>query len=338
MVQISIQVLATTAVLAIVGAHPQGSFQFSSINSAWAAKRTLYNLDDISDQDRKDKLTQGHKDAVTIADKALEKMDDDKYKPTLEYWFGKEHTNDDSVKKIKGVFKNFVGDNTDGTGSETNGHTTIYKDDYWIPTDKEIKDADGKTPFCSLKNKDGKTGAAYFKRFKDGAAIHFCDKVFDRANLDTLKADNCAKIGDQVSTKKWTKNFIGANVLHEFMHNPRIGRDGVLKSIRDFAYDAYQCHQLAIDSDVEKRKTTIINADTYVWYALDISFQEICSKQFSEPRDERGDDDSASDSDSPDSSPETDDPTNGACNCTESSCTPDSRACCANNSCEPFED
>jgi hypothetical protein len=181
-------------------------------------KRTLYDLHDISDQGRKDKLTQGHKDAVTVAAKTLEKMGDAKYKPTIEFWFGKEHINAESVGKIKQVFQNFVGDNQDGTGSETNGKTTIYNDDYFVPTEKQFpKLGDGKTPFCSLKTADGKTGAAYFKRNNNGAAMHFCDKVFERANLETLKADNCAKIGDQVSTEKWTKNFIGANVLHEFM-------------------------------------------------------------------------------------------------------------------------
>ncbi|KAH3967218.1 hypothetical protein HBI81_192430 [Parastagonospora nodorum] len=162
----------------------------------------------------------------------------------------------------RGVFKDFVGDNTGGTGSDTNGKTTIYKADYWIPTSKEIDVGDGKTSFCNLKSKRGKTGTACFKTFKDGAVMNFCDKVFERSNLDTLKANECAKIGDQVSTKRWAKNFIGANVLHEFMHNPRIGREAVLKKIKNFAYDAYQCHQLAIDGDIEKRKTTINNADT----------------------------------------------------------------------------
>ncbi|KAL5374815.1 hypothetical protein DPSP01_011651 [Paraphaeosphaeria sporulosa] len=40
-------------------------------------------------------------------------MNDDQYRGTLE-----EHANDNK-KKSKGVFKNFFGDNTDGTGSDT---------------------------------------------------------------------------------------------------------------------------------------------------------------------------------------------------------------------------
>jgi hypothetical protein len=158
---------------------------------------------------------------VIIADKALTKMDDPsgKYDGVLKYWFGDKHTMKESKDKIRAVFKGFVGDNTDGTGSDTNGKTTVYKDDYWIPKDGFGGVGDGKTSFCNLKGKNGKTPSAYFKRTRGGAGMHFCDKVFDqnRANLDTLKANNCEKIGDQVSTKKWTKNFLGANVVHEFM-------------------------------------------------------------------------------------------------------------------------
>jgi hypothetical protein len=69
----------------------------------------------------------------------------------------------------------------------------------------------------------------------------------------------------------------------------------------------------------------------------DIAFREICGKEFSRPRDEKGDDDGAVDSDVPDSDPENDDPTNGACDCDENGCTPDSRPCCANKSCKPYK-
>jgi hypothetical protein len=193
-------------------------FHLSSINPAWAVKRTLYNLDNISDQDRKDKLTQGHKDAVTIAAKVPEKMDDDKNSGTLQYWFGDKHINDGSKGKIGGVLIKTVGDKPEGTASNINGRTTVYNDNYWLPAKGDLGGVrDGTTGFCGLKNSDGKTAAAYYKRFNGGASIQYCDKVYDRLNLDTLKADNCALLGDLVSTKKWTKNFIGANVLHETM-------------------------------------------------------------------------------------------------------------------------
>jgi hypothetical protein len=67
----------------------------------------------------------------------------------------------------------------------------------------------------------------------------------------------------------------------------------------------------------------------------DIAFQEICRQEFKEPVDEKK---KAGDVDAPDSDPVADDPNDGKCDCGESGCTPDSRPCCANNSCKPFED
>ncbi|KAF2676249.1 hypothetical protein K458DRAFT_352043 [Lentithecium fluviatile CBS 122367] len=260
-------------------------------------------------------------------------MDDDKHKPKLEFWFGDQHSDDNGRETIRQVYKNFVGDNTDGTGSGTNGNVFVFTEDYWKPTDAQIPGvgADGTKPYCTLE-KDGKTGTAYFKRTDDKKpAMHFCDKVWDRTDLATLTADSCSKLGDHVSTAAWTKNFIGANVLHEYMHYPRIGKDAVGTQIGDVVYDAFQCRALAVNDDVEQRKKTIVNADTYVWYALEIAFTELCAKDFAGPRDERDDDES--NQDWPDSDPGTDDPNNGACDCDENGCTPDSPACCANGSC-----
>jgi hypothetical protein len=181
-------------------------------------KRALYNLDNISDQSQKDKLTQGLKDAVTITAKVLEKMDDDAHKDKLAYWFGDKKSGDGDREIIRQVLTNFVGDNPDGTGSDKNGQVLVFSDDYWKPTDREIPGVgDGNTPYCSLE-KDGKKGAAYYKRTADKKpGMHYCDKVYDRANLETLTNDDCAKLGDHISTAAWTKNFIGGNILHEFM-------------------------------------------------------------------------------------------------------------------------
>lgn len=183
-------------------------------------KRTLYNIDDISEQDRKDKLTQGLKDAVTIVAKVLEKMDDEKYADRLEFWFGDQHSDDNAKEIIRQVYKNFVEPNPDGTGADVNGNIFVSGTDYWKPTaDQSGGVGDGNTPFCSL-SKDGKTGTAYYKKNPDNGnkpSMHFCDKVWDRSDLAGLTADSCAALGDHVSTVAWAKNFIGANVVHEFM-------------------------------------------------------------------------------------------------------------------------
>ncbi|KAL1611978.1 hypothetical protein SLS60_000201 [Paraconiothyrium brasiliense] len=321
------KIVAVAAVFAVVQAHPQGGLHFASLNPTWTVKRALYNLDKVSDQGQKDKLTQGLKDAVTIAAKVLEKMDDDAHKDKLGYWFGDKKSGENEKEIIRQVYKNFVGSNSDGTGADTLGQVLVFSDDYWKPTDRELPGVgDGNTAYCSLE-KDGKTGAAYYKSTADKKpGMHYCDKVFDRTNLETLTKDSCAKLGDHISTAVWTKNFIGANVLHEFMHYPRVGKDAVGTLIGDTKYDAYQCRVLATNSDLipndpdgkQWKERTIINADTYVWYALDIAFQEICKKTFSGPRDERDDDET--NQDWPDSNPDTDETWDGNCNYKREQC------------------
>ncbi|CAI6277877.1 unnamed protein product [Periconia digitata] len=293
------QALAVFAISSLVQAHPQGGFHSTSANPALVTKRKLYNLDQISDQDQKDKLTQGLKDAVTIAAKVLEKMDDSAHESKWEYWFGPK-SDSESREKIRNVFKNFVGDNKDGTGADINGDVLVFPDDYWTPSKKEIGDGntDGNTPFCSI-DINGKTGTAYYKPTQDKKpGMHYCDKVWDRKNLKTLLEDNCKALGNHISTVLWTKQFIGANVLHEFMHYPKVGKKAVDELIRDYKYDAWQCRYMSSNSDkspidMKGRKweeLTIVNADTYVWYALDIAFEELCQKKFSGPRSEKDDD------------------------------------------------
>lgn len=194
------------------------TFQFSSLNPAWVVKRSLYNLDKISDQSQKDKLTQGLKDAVTIAAKTLEKMDDDKHKDKLEFWFGDKHSDANGRELVRQVYKNFVGDNTDGTGAEVIANVIVDEVDYWKPTAAQLPNtpADGNTAFCDLEV-NGKKGTAYFKRNNNKPGMHYCDKVWDRADLATITANDCSSLSGQVSTATWSKNFIGSNVLHEFM-------------------------------------------------------------------------------------------------------------------------
>lgn len=168
------------------------------------------------------------------------------------------------------------------------------------------------------------------------------------------------------------RTLFGISLLTTYAHRhyPRIGKEAIGTQITDWIYDAWrknsphshfhlkpslnriytECRALAANEDEAEREKTLTNADTYVWYALvssphlrldpfwflistqHIAFEEICGKSFSGPRDERDDD--ATNQDWPDSDPDTDDPTNGACDCDENSCSPDSYACCANGSCQ----
>lgn len=162
-------------------------------------------------------MNQGLKDAVTIAAKLLEKMDDPKHTDKLAGWFGSEHSDANARMTIKNVFNNFVGDNVDGTGAGVLGRVHVYQDDYWVPTGAQLPGAgDGTTPFCSL-TKDGKSGTAYFKSRDKVPAMHYCDKVWPRGDLAALTANSCSSLGTVMDSSVMTSKFIGANVLHEFM-------------------------------------------------------------------------------------------------------------------------
>jgi hypothetical protein len=161
-------------------------------------------------------LTQGLKDAIKIVATTMKVMSEERHRSKLDFYFGDQHNEDDDLENIKKVFEKFVGDDGGETGSEDTGKVIVYSEDYWKPTKKEIKGGDGNTPFCSL-GQDGKTGTAYFKEKDNDPAMHFCPKVFSRADLSAMMADGCSALGDRVSTTAWTKNFVGVNVLHEFM-------------------------------------------------------------------------------------------------------------------------
>jgi hypothetical protein len=58
---------------------------------------------------------------------------------------------------VRQVFKNFLGDNKDGTGADVLGTVSVFQDDYWVPKQGQLGGVgDGKAPFYSLQ-KDGKT-------------------------------------------------------------------------------------------------------------------------------------------------------------------------------------
>lgn len=179
----------------------------------------MFDVSDIPEKDRKDKLTQGLKDAVTIVGAALGKngqdgMDSEKHKDKLERWFGDKNSDEKARDKIRKVYENFYGENKDGTGADVLGKVRVLKDDYWSP---KAPIGNGKTPFCQVE-KNGKSGTAYTKPYKKIPSMHFCDKVFDRKNqLSDLIKDKCASLGSVMDTDRMGKSFPGFAVLHEFM-------------------------------------------------------------------------------------------------------------------------
>jgi hypothetical protein len=177
------------------------------------AKRTLFNVDNISSEDQRTFLRDAQKEAVDIADVALRYMDDPKYADFRKRWFG---VGDDVNDDIRGVLTNFVGDNKNGEGSIVLGDVKVWQSDYWL-----------KDPlYCDRTNKDGKTGTAYYtptNKNHAGPSMHYCDKFYTRKSKQDYLANNCGSIATHIDTDTTTRMYRGANVMHEFMHFEKVG-------------------------------------------------------------------------------------------------------------------
>ncbi|OJD29662.1 uncharacterized protein BKCO1_7500029 [Diplodia corticola] len=248
-------------------------------------KRALFNVDGILDDNRKEVLRQGLKDAVEVASVVLDKMGKEKHKNKISAWFG-DVENEDYEGKVRDVFKNFVGENHDHEGANVLGQLIVFPDDYWYVEERGQN-------FCDVVKPDGSTGTAYYMpRDKKYYGMHYCDKFFRRLNLkdytEQYLRDNCAGMPDHIDTNHISRVFQGANVLHEVMHFPLVGKAGTSKQIGDAVYNAYNCYTLKTTPDAlnqkGKPKRTIDNADSYVYYAMHIYLEEKCDRAFGYPQ------------------------------------------------------
>lgn len=176
-------------------------------------KRTLFNVEDIKSDDQKKFLQDAQKEAVDIAAVALSNFDNPKYAGYLAAWFGPDREGSlpgEVEDDVRGVLTNFVGANENGEGASILNGVTVWQDDF-LPLDPK---------FCD-RVKDGKTATAYYSRTRKGGlgpSMHYCDKFFDRKSKADYLANNCAGIASHIDTDTTTRQYRGANVLHEFMH------------------------------------------------------------------------------------------------------------------------
>ena len=128
------------------------------------SKRTPWNLDQALKSDLKAALTDGFKDAISIAATVLHptngidnKVNNDRY--MTDYFGG---NNDTMYNKVRNVFQNLLGTNSDGTGSQVLSTVTVYSEDWIIPRPGTGPGGggDGKKRYCELIVR-GLTATAY---------------------------------------------------------------------------------------------------------------------------------------------------------------------------------
>ncbi|KAG7005918.1 hypothetical protein G7Y79_00017g043000 [Physcia stellaris] len=250
------------------------------------SKRTPWNLDQALKSDIKAALTIGLKDAISIAATVLHPTDgiDNKAKNDqyMTKYFG---GNDDTMyKKVRNVFRNLVGTNSDGTGSEVLGTVTVYSDDWIIPPPGQGPGGggDGNKRCCELVS-NGLTLTAYTARRPRKSAnwgMHFCRKWEARVaagdSLSKLMADDCASLKDTtvMDTTLMNRQNYAFAILHEVFHIEEVTLSATGVKSADYAYGAWSVLEVA-HGNITTNKTGVVrvvspleNADNFAWFAM----------------------------------------------------------------------
>ena len=252
------------------------------------SKRTPWNLDQALKSDLKAALTDGFKDAISIAATVLHptngidnKVNNDRY--MTDYFGG---NNDTMYNKVRNVFQNLLGTNSDGTGSQVLSTVTVYSEDWIIPRPGTGPGGggDGKKRYCELIVR-GLTATAYTatrtgKSTKWG--MHFCRKWADRVaagyTLSRMMAHDCAALEETtvMDTTLMNRQNYAFAILHEMFHVGEVAWNATGMKTDDFAYGAWGVLELA-RGNMTKNETGVVvspleNADTFAWFAMVSTF------------------------------------------------------------------
>ncbi|SMQ52377.1 unnamed protein product [Zymoseptoria tritici ST99CH_1A5] len=214
-----------------------------------------------SDPNRRARAEAAFRDAVTLAADVLNAP---RFEDTFNLYFDGAGDKDEILQ----VFRNVVGDNSDGTGSSVIGNIVIDNDD--------TGGGCGGNVVAFTENLNG----------RKAGAITLCEKAYA---FPDLADKGCEDLSTTVGTLMST---LGGVVLHELMHYQEIGDPALGDHITDFGADGYGPLKVRSlrRSDVSKAR---INADSYRWYAQEVYWSNRCGKSYSGPRDNRDTGDSA---------------------------------------------
>lgn len=190
-------------------------------------------------------------------------LDYDLYKPIWDKYFP-EADHD----KVKGVWNQIMSDPTNpGTGEDRLQDCVILGFDLSKGNAGDDPCADG--------------AAAYTVQVAPGVippgspptttVSYYCPPAF----LTPLKYSDisCTDLGDTVSTEM---DFLGATIMHEWMHNDAIGAAATGKHITDVngqaGYGPAGTRNLLINTPTE----CVDNADSYTWLALEVFWTKLC--------------------------------------------------------------
>lgn len=152
--------------------------------------------------------------------------------------------------------------------------TQMFSPDATTPTPKNlistfVSDKNDYANLCKPKTD------AYFS--KASGKFHVCDKGL--AYTTKAEDNSCDKLGSFVSTAMESTTGV---LIHEFHHSDQVG-DKVTNSvghIRDITYGPSNCMRLRLGGD---NQLTFVNADSYMWFALNAYYNNKCGKKYGDP-------------------------------------------------------
>ena len=185
----------------------------------------------------------------------------DKYKPIWDKYFP-----ESDHDRVKAVWQRIVSDPTNpGTGEDR------LKDCHIIGWDLSRNNRGGDP--CAKGNQ------AYTipippkhldpGQSPDATLTYFCPAAFVSAHR--YSEISCADLGDTVSVKM---DFLGATIVHEFLHNKDVGQAAIGPHIEDIdeSYGPTKTRNLRN----AKPEQCVVNADNYTWLALEVLWTKLC--------------------------------------------------------------
>ncbi|KAK4696448.1 hypothetical protein P7C71_g1466, partial [Lecanoromycetidae sp. Uapishka_2] len=254
-------ILASISILlvSIVSSAPHGDVA----KPHQLSKRTLPDFEDWSNGDpiQKQNLQNALQDSLDLVSRVAQNYG--KYKPIWDKYFP-EADHD----KVKGVWNQIMSDPTNpGTGEDRLQYCIIIGEDIAKGNAGGDPCAEGAAAYTvnvppDLLPPGGPSTTT---------VSYYCPPAFQTAlKYSDIK---CADLGNTMTTDM---DFLGATIMHEWMHNDAIGAAATGNHIIDVngeaGYGPAAVRNLLINTPTE----CVNNADSYTWLALEVFWTQLC--------------------------------------------------------------
>lgn len=121
-------------------------------------------------------------------------------------------------------------------------------------------------------------GILYPPAVSGSTSVYVCPLGYTLPNL--ASSIDCDSLGTETSD---AMDFLGATILHEWMHNPLLGAAATGNPITDYNGQAGYGPDATLDLLQDNPDACITNADSFTWLALEIYWSNECAATYQAP-------------------------------------------------------